>query len=116
MLNKIYTFIFLSFVSVSTIFADIQTDIIPDDDPIVANVNWEEGITGILTYIKDTIFVLLMIISVWAFLYVGFKLIIAKWNPEEFKKALMSFVYAIVGIALVSLAYVLVQFISGLQF
>ena len=116
MLNKIYTFVFLNFILISTSFADIQEDMIPVDNTIITNVDWDDWLVAIFSYMKETIFYLLMIISVWAFLFVGFKLIMAKWNPEEFKKAFLNFIYVVVGIVFVSLAYVLVSLVSGVQF
>ena len=116
MLNKIYTFIFLNFILISTIFADIKDDMIPVANTIISNATWDGWLMAIFSYMKETIFYLLMIISVWAFLFVGFKLVMAKWNPEEFKKAFLNFVYIVVGIALVSLAYVLVSLVSGIKF
>jgi hypothetical protein len=49
------------------------------------------------------------------FIFIWGKLIIARWNPEEFKKALVSFVYAIVGIFVVSIAWAVVRLITGIE-
>jgi hypothetical protein len=40
----------------------------------------------------------------------------ARWNPEEFKKALMSFVYAVIGIFIVAVSRAVVKLVSSLNF
>jgi len=45
----------------------------------------------------------------------GFKLITARGNPEEFKKALNTFIYAVVGIFIVSFAFAAVRLVAGLN-
>lgn len=56
----------------------------------------------VLTEFKNIIFGLLATISIWVFIYLGYKLVIAnKWKPDEFK-AMMWLVYAIVWLAIVS--------------
>lgn len=122
MFKKILSLFFVFFFWILSVFAsseDIEFEIVPTDSTLIEDItfmDWEESVTWVLTYVKDTIFSLLALISIWVFLYVGFRLLMARWNPEEFKKSLQHFVYAIVGIALVSMAYVLVVFVSGLKF
>lgn len=104
------------FSSIWLIFADIKTDILPTkDSTVVSNTAWDETIISLLAYVKDFIFWVLMLIAIWVFLYIWFKLIIARWNQEEFKKAIQTFIYAIVGIAFVWLAWALVTIASSLN-
>jgi hypothetical protein len=65
--------------------------------------------------VKNSISDLLMVISLGVFLYIGIRLGIARGNPEEFKKALMHFVYAVVGIFFVFVAWALVKLVAGLN-
>jgi hypothetical protein len=51
-------------------------------------------------------------IAIAVFLYLWYKLIVARWNEEDFKKALLSFVYAVIGIVIVSLSWALLTFVS----
>jgi hypothetical protein len=57
----------------------------------------------------------MFVISIGVFLFIGFRLVVARGNPEEFKKAWMQFLYAVIGIAIVSLAYAAVTLVQGLN-
>ena len=77
--------------------------------------SWEQltSVDGALGFVKDSIFDILGLIAIWMFLIIGMRLVIARGNPEEFKKALLSAVYAVVWIAVVALAYAVVVLVSG---
>ncbi len=77
--------------------------------------NWVSVVTDILSWFKDQIFSLIMILSIWVFIFVWIKLATAKWNPEEFKKAWMQFIYAIIWIFFVFMAWWLVKLVSTLS-
>ena len=49
------------------------------------------------------------------FIFIGARLFFARWNPEEFKKAMMHFVYASVGIFITFMAWGLVKLVSTLS-
>ena len=69
----------------------------------------------ILKYIKDSLTGLLMISVVWVFIYLWIKLVLARWNPEEFKKTMMHFVYVAIWIFIISFAYAAVKMVSWLS-
>lgn len=73
-------------------------------------------INDLILYAKKAMFSLFYIVAVWVFIFLWIKLMAARWNAEEFKKALMWFVYAIVWIVLIPLAYVLVSLVSWVNF
>lgn len=77
------------------------------------DIDWGSVIKDILLYVKETLSTLVIIFAIWAFMYVWFKLISARWNAEEFKKAMQSFIYTIVGIVLAGMAYAIVALISS---
>lgn len=79
------------------------------------STDWVDVVTGILSWFKDQIFSLIMILSIWVFIFVWIKLATAKWNPEEFKKAWMQFIYAIIWIFFVFMAWWLVKLVSTLS-
>jgi hypothetical protein len=58
---------------------------------------------------------LLMLIALGVFLFIGIRLSVARWNPEEFKKAMMQFVYAVVWIFIVFVAWAAVKLVAGLN-
>jgi NADH:ubiquinone oxidoreductase subunit 6 (subunit J) len=55
------------------------------------------------------------IFAVWVFIFIGFKIVMARWNPEEFKKAWVHFIYAIIWIFFIFAAWWLVKLISSLS-
>lgn len=128
-MKKLY-FLLLSFVSFiysSSLYGadsmsagDLKNAIIPDS---ASNVLWADTraaqwvsfLDRILDFARDSIFRLLMLIAIAVFLFIGARLVIARWNPEEFKKALQSFVYAVVGIFVVAAAWVIVRFVAWLD-
>jgi hypothetical protein len=72
-------------------------------------------LSSISVWIKNSISSLVMLISVWALLYVWIRLGMARWNPEEFKKAFTQLVYIIVGIFIISIAWAAVTLVAGLN-
>lgn len=117
MIKKIYILIVLFFVKIYTSFASLEDDILPWTDTIINEDagDWMWIIASLLWYVKDTIFWLMMLVAIAVFLYIWAKLVMAKWNPEEFKKAIQSFIYAIVGMVFVWLAWALVVLVSWLN-
>ncbi len=101
--------------------SNMKNQMIPNWNTIMGesseiNWNWTSIIMIVLTEFKNIIFGLLATISIWVFIYLGYKLVIAQWKPDEFKKAMMWLVYAIVWLAIVPLAWAMVKLISSLQF
>lgn len=119
---KRYLYIFIAFISLihfNFVKAGLQSDMLPVkwNKTVVATSNtWETPLNNVFKFIKDFLFDILWIIAVWVFLYFWFKLIAARWNPEEFKKVLMGFVYAIVWLAIIPLAWWAVKLVSSLSF
>ena len=82
---------------------------------VINNVNWKKWVEELFKYTKNTIFDLLALIVIWVFLYIWYKIVISRWNPEEFKKAFMMLIYTVLWMLFVALAWVIVVFISGLK-
>lgn len=72
-------------------------------------------VTGFLEWIRDSIDALLPLVAIGVFLFVGIRLGLARWNPEEFKKSWIQFIYAVVGIFVVSAAWAAVKLIQGIN-
>lgn len=123
-MKKIIFIIFLYLFNTSNIVLaelwNIEDDIIPDNNEenilIDKNEWWEELVFSLLEYWKDSIFGLLAIIAITVFIFIWARLVIARWNPEEFKKALMNFVYAIVWLAIVAISWAAVKLVSSINF
>lgn len=95
-----------------------KDDLIPQWNSFIPANTLPAGTSAIdlvAEYVKDTIFGLLVLIIIGMFLFIGVRLIIARWQPEEFGKAMKSLVYVIVGIFMVSIAWLAVRLISGLE-
>ena len=105
---------FLSIINIS--FANLENKIIPEQTLVINNSkSWKSLLFSILEYIRDSIFWLLVLIAIAVFIYIWSKLLMARWNPEEFKKALMHFVYAIVGLVIIALSWWVVKIVSSLN-
>jgi len=96
-------------------------DIIPKGSSIAWEVdtNVEGGfdlINSIFIFVKDSIFWLLAVIAIGLFIYIGWKLVKADWNPEEMKKAFMNLVHIIIGLFIVAASFAIVKIVSGLSF
>ena len=121
-MKKIFFTLIFYFSFMLNTFAEwtIKDSIIPDNgvDTTIINTNesWKWLLFSILEYIKDSIFWLLALIAITIFIFIGAKLIIARWNPEEFKKALMQFIYAIIWLAIIALSWLAVKLVSSLNF
>lgn len=115
LINMILSLFLVYIALIWDLFASIQTEILPTDKTIITNTDWGTVLISLLAYAKDFIFWVLMLIAIWVFLYIWFKLITAKWNQEELTKALKAFTYAVVGIAFVWLAWALVTIASSLN-
>lgn len=59
---------------------------------------------------------LLGIVAVSVFLYIGYMLFTAQGKEEEFKKAWTALVYAVIGLAVIPLAYIVVKIVTGFTF
>ncbi len=116
---KKFLFLMFGLFFVRFTFAWLQDQIIPDDGSniIINTSKWGTWVVySVLDYIKESIFGLLALIAIIAFIFIGAKLVMARWNPEEFKKAMLHFVYAIVGLAIVALSWWIVKLITSLNF
>lgn len=124
---KKYIYILLALfsnISIYKVFAietlsssDLQEQMTPGGTEGVVRATWadEEAIDGILGFFRDSIFDLLLLIAVWVFLFIWWRLLIARWNPEELKKAFISLVHAGIGLFVVSAAYAIVTFIAWID-
>jgi hypothetical protein len=76
--------------------------------------DWLSMLASIIVWVKDSLTGLLLLIAVAVFLFIWIRLALARWNPEEFKKGMMHFVYAVIWIFVVSLAWAAVTLVAWL--
>lgn len=118
-MKKIFyrTIIFILSVLPFSVLGFEKSDIIPTSATAINATEDGSGLLdAVLLYIKDSIFALMALIAIGMFLYIWAKLVVARWNPEEFKKALMAFLYAVIGIFIVAFSWAAVRLIAGLNF
>ncbi len=95
-----------------------KDDIIPEWNSFIPANTLPSGTSAIdlvAEYVKDTIFGVLVLVIIGMFIFIGVRLILARWNAEEFGKAMKSLVYVVVGIFAVSVAWLAVRLISWLE-
>ena len=118
MTDKIYLYI----LTVALIFfqkvSAFKTQIIPDIDNIGATKTsggWDT-LKDILEFFRDSIFGVLAIISVGIFIYIGFMLLKAEWNPDEMKKAFVTLIHVVVGLFIVAASWWIVKMVWAINF
>jgi|SaaInlStandDraft_6_1057023.scaffolds.fasta_scaffold00586_4 hypothetical protein len=87
--------------------SDVTTKVKDDD--------WFWMLAWIINWVKESLTWVLVLIAIWAFLFIWVRLAFARWNPEEFKKWMMHLVYAVIWIFIVSIAWAAVKLISGID-
>jgi len=128
MLKKIILIITLSLVNILLIdlsFAEVWNNTIKDAliDTSENNVIWwtvDDGdwitmLAWIFNWLKTSMQSLILIVSIAVFLYIWTKLAFARWNAEEFKKAMIHFVYAIIWIFIVAIAWATVKMVAWIN-
>lgn len=98
--------------SIKTWLTDISNDNILNDK----SSDWLSILGSIFVWVKDSLSSLIMLIAVAVFLYIWAKLAIARWNPEEFKKAMLQLIYAVIWIFVVAIAWATVTLVAGINF
>jgi len=124
MLNKnwrkilLVLIVILSFWLIWVNANDLRESIMPKVNTISeiwSEKEWLWVISQILNFIKESIFWLLSVISIWMFIYVGFNLVKAQWNPEEMSKAWKTLIHVIVWLFLVAVSWALVAMFSWIK-
>lgn len=116
MRNILWTVLVWISLWVNIFAADLKDKILGDSWSGVLNststATGEALLDSIFSFLRDSIFGLLALIAIGVFLYIWAKLITARGNPEEFKKALQSFIYAVVWLFMVAFAFAIVRLVA----
>jgi len=97
---------------------DLKNAILPNPSSVTVNWNglsWQGFMDYIFSFARDSIFALMAVVAIGMFLFIWGRLVVARWNPEEFKKAMMSFVYAAIGIFVVAFAWAIVKLVAWID-
>lgn len=117
-MKKIFYSAIIMFLWASNVWADYKNDIIPiagGSSAVQVTGEWTWIIWWIATYITDTLFWILTVVWIWVFLVLGARLVMARGNPEEFKKNFMWMVYGLIWIAIMTIAYAVVTFVTRIS-
>lgn len=122
-LIKSIFFILISYIYLSdtTFWIFSQSDIYGTPNwtgTIIDNAwgQWLSLLDWVLRYFKNSMFDLLALLVIAVFIYIWWKLVVARWKPDEFKKAMMNFIYVVVWIFIVSAAWAIVKVVTWLNF
>jgi len=97
-------------------YGSMQNEIIPNKWIIInLDHDWKWLLFSLLWYVRDSIFWLLMVIAISVFIWIWARLLMARWNPEDFKKWLMHFLYAIIWLFVIAASWSIVKMISSLD-
>ena len=109
-MKKIINFV-TTFLLLSPVAALAQDDsVIPVDQPGRAPGG---TLPGLITTISNTVLLLVGVVAVLFLIIGGFQYISSAGNPENVGKAKQTILYAIIGIVVTLLAYVIVKFVIG---
>lgn len=113
-LKKITYYVVSLFIFIEFAFwkYSIQADVIPKTD--LPTWNTSLTLSDIFVWASREIFSIIIFIAVVVFIFIGVRMASARWNPEEFKKSWIHFVYAIIGLFLVFASIGIVRLISNL--
>lgn len=77
--------------------------------------SWLGSLSSFFSWLKSEMMAVVAVVSVAIFIYIWIKFATARWNPEEFKKAWMHFIYAVLWIFLVFMSLWIVTLVSNLD-
>jgi NADH:ubiquinone oxidoreductase subunit 6 (subunit J) len=76
---------------------------------------WGITLGGLFVWFKGELMAIVEIFAIWVFIFMGFRFVMARWNPEEFKKTWVHFIYSIIWIFFIFAAWWLVRLVSSLN-
>ncbi len=98
-----------------------QTSLIPG----LGSKNWADltiwqdnniSLMQILKSIQNYILAFVWIITIWTFIYIWARLVMAEWKQEEFNKAMKAIIYVVLWLAIIPLSYIVIKIVTWLNF
>lgn len=113
---------FISFILLSInsniSFSNLQNQLENSTSWWVVKIWWWSTTSSILSplfvWLKTEVMMIVTILVIAAFIYIGIKMSTARWNPEEFKKAWLHLVYIIIWVFVIFMAWWAVKLVSNL--
>lgn len=121
---KIFLSFFVYLLSYNFLYAeDLRDEIVNFDwsnsETIIAGAwswDWLNLLDNVILFFKDSIFNLLYLIVVSAFIYIWAKLVMARWKPDQFKKIWIHIIHIVVWIFVITWAWAIIKVVSWLSF
>lgn len=111
------------FVTPRTSSAQVSKDmIIPDQSSSILDENWtgaaggESLLDALLAFVRDFLFTISGVVAIGIMIFLWFRLLMARGQPEEFKKVMLWFVYTGIGVLCIAASYAAVSIVSGISF
>lgn len=106
----------LSVFALSRVSAVSKEAMLVDGGDASANASTDVTFKGnFLASAQNLMFSVMAVVTVGVFVYLGTKLVMARGNEEEFKKAWVALSYAVVGLALIPASYAVVRIVTGVN-
>lgn len=101
----------------SSSWGSYKDNLVPDEAKSILtdNVTDKNAVSSLSQWIISTLFGVLAVAAIAVFIYLGVRLIMARGNEEEFSKVLKSFLFAILGLFVISAAYAIVTLVSNIS-
>ncbi len=114
MKHLLFSFVVLSGLVQSRVFAASREAMLVEGGLASANSSTDVTFVGnVLPSLQNLLFSIMAVVTVGVFVYLGFKLVSARGNEEEFKKAWIALTYAVVGLALIPASYAIIRIVTG---
>lgn len=84
-------------------------------DDVPDSIKWQTSLWKFFALVKKHILNFVFIIAIIMIVWIGMRMAAARWNPDEFKKAWLHFVYLIVWLFLVFTAWWIVKLVTSIN-
>lgn len=118
-MKKLLLILLSQILLISSVWASLKDDLLWNSESNISNLadgdNGFDVLASLFAWFKDELTSVVAILAVWVFIFIGFRIIMARGNPEEFKKSFIQLLYAVLWVFLVYMAWGLVSLVSNLS-
>lgn len=93
-------------------------DVLKDTTDPIVDIKDDDGLdmlSKLLRWFKTELMSLVSVLVIWVFIFIGIRIVMSRWDPEWFKKAMLHFVYAVIWVFFIFIAWWLVRLIYSLS-
>ena len=92
------------------IFAQINNPVLPDSNSIVSNPS--NYVNNAIQSIISIFFIVAVLYFIWHFIMYAYHMIASQGNPDKWKQAQSSILYAFIGLILVFAIFAILKFVG----